>query len=115
MKLRTLIATSTASALILCAISVSARTQVPGDRTVTEIRQYTTNAIVYFSPSFADGEGCVNSGSGAAVVDWGTESERKSMLAAAYTAMATNANVGFGLEGCSGFFPSIYRFEVKQQ
>lgn len=86
-------------------------------RTVTRILTYETYAQIRFTPSFANSEGCDNTAQDRIVVDWdpaASRQDRKAMLATAMLALATGANVGFGISGCHRTgVPSAYRVDLN--
>lgn len=96
----------------------NATQQLPANRKITRISVYSTYAILQLSPAFDDLEDC-NAGSLTiqnVVIDYGADSGRKNLYAAAIAAYSIGQNVGFGLQGCvaaGGGSPKAYRIDVS--
>ena len=86
--------------------------QVPTDRRVATIRSYEDRALVYFLPGFEDTQNCGTTGTTGAVIPFKSK-EAAEMYALVLTAAATDKRVGFGINGCEGPYPSIYRVDVQ--
>lgn len=96
--------------------SALADSDVPNDRTVVEVSTFETSAIISFSPSYANGEGCTGQNeSSRVVIEWSLSSEYRMLLTAAISALHAGSQVGFGLSGCSleHSLPLVYRIDVR--
>lgn len=95
-----------------CSVAFAASDQIPKNRKITEIRAYKTSVMVRFSPSFPSTQGCSEGGN-----DWlflSTNDDNGRMLYSTILAAASaNKNVGFGVSGCAGNKPSIYRVDIN--
>ena len=93
---------------------------VPGNRTIVRIFTYPNAAVIKYSPAFANNLGCASGiGDEHAAISWQSDSERKVMFASLLTALASNSQIGLGINGCfpgfagpEGGIPLIYRVDV---
>ena len=97
---------------------VFAVSQVPRNRTVTDIYTYANIAVIRFTPSFTNTENCNGSiEHSAAIIDWSGNKDIKVMLAAAMSAKLLGLEIGIGLSGCfnnfAGGTPKAYRIDLR--
>ncbi len=94
---------------------------VPGNRTIVRIFTYPNAAVIKYSPAFANILGCAGGSIGdtTAAISWQSDPDRKVMFASLLTALASNSQIGLGINGCfpgfagpEGGIPLIYRVDV---
>ena len=92
-------------------IANSAQT-IDMNKSVTRISTYDSSAVVFFTPSQANGQNCTDPRTDAVKIDLTVESGSK-MLSTALAAATAGKKIGFGLNGClEGNLPKVYRVDV---
>lgn len=87
---------------------------IPVNRTITQIRSFTTYAQIDFVAPRPNSLGCSSAKANRRVaIDWKTQPDRKVMFATALLAFATNKLVGFAINRCHGSgVPLVVRISV---
>ncbi|WNO10317.1 hypothetical protein [Teredinibacter sp. KSP-S5-2] len=93
-------------------VAFSVSQSVPSDRSVSLLVAYGDIVVVQFSPSFENTQNCSSSSQVTAQLDL-NEDPHKALYSTLLMAFASGKKVGFGIEGCSGQYPKIYRVDVK--
>ncbi|MCH9690663.1 MAG: hypothetical protein K0U59_01180 [Gammaproteobacteria bacterium] len=83
---------------------------IPNDRTITNITVYADLVVIAFTPSFQNNQGCTSSSSNKLQLNL-AEDSNKALFSTLLTAAASKSKVGFGINGCAGQFPKLYRVE----
>ena len=91
---------------------------VPSNRTISSIQTYKTWAAVRFDPPYTNSVGCPGAGANnAAVIEWGTDADKKVMYAALLAASVSGEQIGLGISSCfasyGGGVPLIYRVDLN--
>ena len=98
--------------LILTAFNVHANSEeIPDDRRITELVVYSSRIVVKFTPGYTNAQGCDSSSSTKiqlSTVDDPDKIIYSTLLAAA----ASQQDIGFAIEDCSGQYPKIYRVDT---
>ena len=108
--------------LMIASHCVSAATQVPMNRTLTQLTTYDNMIVLVFDPPYANDQNCFGPYQDRAVAiklnpdDTGTYVKNKVLYASALTAYMSKRKVGFGVSGgCATWgdgIPYIYRIDM---
>jgi len=96
----------------------AANVQVPIDRTVFRIHNYSNYAVVRYTPAFTNSLGCGGSvQNDSAVIDFQSNKDNKTMLMMVLSAKLLGLKIGFGINdnchGWSGGVPRVYRVDLE--
>lgn len=92
--------------------AAQAQSQIGFGIAITTYGVYTTGAYIYFSPGIPNLEGCTNAAGNEVWIDFG-QPEGKTLYATVMAAYAAGQKVGFGVSGCAGQLPVVYRVDVQ--
>ncbi|XOV80335.1 MAG: hypothetical protein ACFHVJ_05120 [Aestuariibacter sp.] len=101
--------------LILGMLSCSAfaaNETIPKDRIIKEISVYGDLAVISFTPSFDNSQNC-SSGSKVSVQLNLNEDPEGVLYSTILSAAVSGKNIGFGIGGCNGQYPRVYRVDTK--
>lgn len=109
-----------ASVMLICICvaspAFSATANVPQNRTITTILVYPTYAVINYTPAFSNSLCASSYTTSAAVLDWSTDTDFKSVLPALLAAKLLGKQVGFGISSVChpalGGVPRIYRVDL---
>jgi len=100
-------------ASLLASLNVlSANQTIPNDRTITNINVYTDLVVITFTPEFQNNQGCTSSSTNDVQLML-ADDPTKAMFSTILAAAASKSKIGFGIGGCAGQFPKIYRLDLK--
>ncbi len=98
---------------LLLPISVYAANQtIPSDREIVEIVSYHDHTVIKFSPGFQDSQDCTSNATNTIQLDTADDPNGQ-MYALVLAAAAASKNIGFGIGGCAGQYPRVYRVDVR--
>jgi len=100
---------------LLAQSAIAGNDHVPTDRKITKLLTYSDYAVIYFTPGFANTQGCTNTTQTRVVIDM-SGGQNKEIYSAALAAATARYDVGFGIGGCYTGplnYPTIYRFETQ--
>ena len=100
-------------ALVLLCNQTFARENIPKNRAVAAISAYNTHILVKITPPFVDVQGCASTSGDILRIKYDDPGKGKAMYAAVLAAAEADRTVGFGIDGCSGQYPKVYRVDVE--
>lgn len=81
---------------------------------ITQILSYGGNAIIVFSPSITNTQGCASGATtNSATLRYEGVPGKKEMYATVLSAAMAGKTLNFGVGGCDADYPAIYRVDVK--
>ena len=102
--------------LVMAAISgysFSANEAIPKDRTIEEFIVYDNLVVIKFSPDFSNSQGCSSTSQSFLQLDYDDMTgKNKALFSTLLAAYMSSKKVGFGISGCAGQYPKIYRVDV---
>ena len=99
--------------LILVSLNaIAASETIPNDRSIVSLNVYKDLIVVKFFPRFQNSQGCSNSTT-QVVQFYFADDPTKSMFSSVLAAAASKSQIGFGISGCAGQYPKVYRVDTK--
>ena len=89
-----------------------ASTQIAVGTTITSYGSYATGAYITFTPAIPGLESCSYANGNEVWIDF-TTADGKTMYATFMAAVLAGRAIGFGVSGCSGGIPLVYRVDVQ--
>ncbi|MFL0801187.1 MAG: hypothetical protein K6L80_12100 [Agarilytica sp.] len=101
-------------ALILVSpLSYSANESTPRDRTIKELLFYENDVVVKISPAYENSQDCSSNATDRLQLGYSSETgQNEALVSALLAAAAASKKVGFGVGGCKGQYPEIYRVDL---
>ena len=99
------------SALLQTAVAIAANESIPANRKVTSLKVYQDDVLVYIAPSFVNSQNCSGAGQSTLQLKF-SQDANKAMFNSIIAAAKTGSPIGFGIGGCNGGYPRIYRVDT---
>ncbi len=100
-----------AAGLVVSTVGFCANETIPDDRVITHLKVYEDIAVVHISPGFTNSQNC--SSQSATELQLPLNELTTSLYSTLLAATLAKTDVGFGIGGCSGQYPEIYRVDLK--
>lgn len=85
---------------------------VPNDRIITDIQVYADLAVITFTPAFQNNQNCSSPSTSSIQLSL-SDDPNKLIFSTLLAAAASKSQVGFGIGGCAGQYPRVYRVDPK--
>ena len=99
------------SAFLQTAVAIAANESIPANRKVTSLKVYQDDVLVYIAPAFSNSQNCTGA-SGVTLQLRLSQDLNKTMFNSIIAAAKTGSPIGFGIGGCNGGYPRIYRVDT---
>ncbi|MFL0802022.1 MAG: hypothetical protein K6L80_16365 [Agarilytica sp.] len=100
-------------ALFISSFSYSAGESISRNRAIKEVLVYEGTVVVKIDPVFENSQDCTSGSQKWLQLDYNSETgKNQGLLSTILAAAAASKKVGFGINGCTGQYPEIYRVDV---
>lgn len=100
--------------LLMAPAAHAANENIPIDRAITELVVYDKAAVIRIAPGFVNNQNCPSGSSQLLQLAFDSETGvNTGLLSTLLAAASAGKTVGFGIGGCAGRYPSVYRVDVK--
>ena len=99
------------SAFLQTAVAIAANESIPANRKVTSLKVYQDDVLVYFTPAFSNSQNCTGASDVTLQLRL-SQDLNKTMFNSIIAAAKTGSPIGFGIGGCNGGYPHIYRVDT---
>ncbi len=97
----------------ISSFTYSASESISRNRSIQEVLVYETSVVVKIDPAFENSQECTSNSTRWLQLDYNSETgENQGMVTAILAAASASRKVGFGINGCTGQYPKVYRVDV---